>query len=148
MPLILQINLLGMKVIIFKIIKNFIDLLNFHEQTDFDPRISVIPFSTNNQSINIKINTGLKHTPVRKKSGRRFTETNTTVDKSGWKKNHAVVNLYNKENSQESISTKANETINCKLDDSFYLKGANSTVLNLSQDNLYKNSNIISKSRK
>lgn len=114
-------------------------MLNFNDHADFDPRISIIPY--NDKSITIK--TFLKQPSSGKKSIRKLPDNVANFDKPGGKKSHPVINLFSKDNSQESISTKANETLNFKLDDSFYIKAGNSTVLNISEDILITNSTLI-----
>ena len=109
-------------------------MLNFNEQADFNTRISALP-STCSQSI--QINTILKQVSATKKPARNLSENIKNFDKSFGKKCHPEINIFSKDNSQASVSTIANKTIKLKLDDSFLIKGGNSTVLNISQDTLF-----------
>lgn len=125
-----------MRVIIYNIIKYFIDVLNFNEQADFDPRISIMSMRTENSFAFPQT----KNTSC-KRSGRKHSGEIQIEKNSAGKKSHPVINLYSKELSHASISTKSKETMNFKLDDSFNITQNNISTLNISQDTVFSQSN-------
>ncbi len=124
-----------MRVNIYKIIKYFLDILNFNDQGDFEPRISIIGMKneTTNPIIFNNNNSG-------KKSVRGNSKDNNVDKNSSSKKAQPLISQYLKEFSHASISTKANETMNFKLDDSFNVNVNNTSILNISQDITLNNS--------
>ena len=126
---------MSMRVNIYKIIKYFLDILNFNDQCDFEPRISIIGMK--NES-NIPLVTN--HNTSEKKLLRGTSKDNNLDKNSSSKKAQPLISQYLKEFSHASISTKANETMNFKLDDSFNVNFNNSSTLNISQDISINNS--------
>jgi len=109
-------------------------VLNFND--NFDPRLSIIERV---KPAEVKYN---PKTPIGKKSGRKLSDYNTEKTPSSTKKQPIVTIFPPADNfSQASISTKANETINFKLDDSFMTVSGHSTSVLSSESAAQKNKN-------